>query len=154
MVAVIDLFRKTHAFHSNHISHETRIARDANPFPESPFLCITSIHHSTILAKPFQAPMSRSGSPSHVFKDAQILLVMRHWKNRCTPNFLILLQSLQRPKFSHPLRLSLSAVHTQFWKINHAKILHLGDCQGFQTNLGIIDVVCPKNFILYDDFED
>ena len=145
---VDDLFRKTRAFLSNQISRDTSIAREAIAFLFGALLWMMSVHQSLTVANTCQSPGHTSCSPNQSFRADQIRTEKRHLKNRWAALSWTWLQSLQSPQFCQPLRSSLSAVQTRFWRINQAKILHLGGAHGFQTNVGIGELVRPKNCIL------
>jgi hypothetical protein len=78
-----------------------------------------------------------SKSPSHSLIQDQMCTEKRHLNRRWTADSCTWLQSLDRPQFCHPLRLSLSAVHTRFCIINQENILQFGGAHDFETNIGI-----------------
>lgn len=50
--------------------------------------------------------------------------------------------------FGHPLVASLSEVHTLFWMISHAKVLHFRGAQVFQIRLLKLVAVVPRSCAL------
>jgi hypothetical protein len=125
------------------------MARDAMAFFYGHCLWIASVHHSFTLRHVFQLEGSTSWRSSHCFILFQTRNVYLHLKRICEADSCTRLESLKFPQFGHPLLSSLSAVHTRFLMINHAKILHFGESQGFQTKKAL-RILCVQEIACYN----
>jgi hypothetical protein len=126
-------FFNTLAFLSFQSSHAVRRSKDTRPFRRLPWALEIAQHHSWRLSKLLQRLVSKSTRPRQSLKPFQTRMEYLHLKMRWAADSGSLLQSWQGPQFSHPLRNRRSDVHTLFWRINQAKVLHFGGSQLAQT---------------------
>jgi hypothetical protein len=96
-------------------------------------LCTISLHHCLAFRMICHSLCSMSWRPSKFFKAFQIRMVKPHLNRRSEPDSYTWLQGLRSQQFGHPLRWSLSHIHTLFWMTNKVTISHLGGAQGFCT---------------------
>ena len=122
-------FLKILALRSFQISQAARRSKEERPLRRLPCTPVIEHHHSSTVPKLLQREISKSSKPSQSLSPLQIRVEYRHWNKRCTAVSGSLLHSWQTPQFGHPRRVRRSAVHTLFWRINHAKSLHLGGAQ-------------------------
>ena len=130
---------KIHAFLSFHNSQDIRIIKEASGLRDWVFLVALWLHHSLTEVASLQSEGCTSWRPSQSLIIRQTLIVYRHWNRRWAADSWTCLHSGQMLQFGHPRRWSLSVVQILLLIASHAKNLHLGGTQIFQT-VGIMVV--------------
>jgi hypothetical protein len=133
-------FLKTRAFLLFQSSQAVRSNKEVRPFRHRPFTQEIVHHHSSRESKFAHRLVSKSTSPSHSLRLFHTWIENLQLKMRCTTVSGSLLHSWQGPLSGYPRQMRRSDDHTSFWRIHHAKVLHLGGAQFAQTAGFIKDV--------------